>query len=544
MPKQLYNEGRVVGYSSYETYVKHALSENPNEEPATEREWLASQLNHGLSLIVKIDPNTQTNPYHLDIPLPENSKLAAASTIVASLFFGDCEVDEFGWAKKITRYGQGISNTFDAHPFDSNPEHYPTEEVREFEESEKRQFLQYIKIQDGVILQPGSWIDNINKGPEKEFIPDLNKKPLLRIVFASKVVEPFYILLTGFTHRSIISGISDIDTGSASEVKYENGAYLGPEIYPWSNKVVFAYPGIATYYLRKGLVSTYDNLKIDHDEDSSETRFTVSYLRPGTGVSIYGPNEPGGDIKIGAKIGKDENKYIKVEQKLNTDENTGDDEIVTVLTHSRVLRGDGVFVTQPQKPAEDIYISSKIHSNNNYLKVEYVEPKSKDDNSIILTASPLNSNDSGGITITPPSQPGGSTNLTVNIESTNTNYLKVVKKDKKIYLTPITFSTDGNLIIKTDGTTIKFEVDVKKLITNIFQDSSNPLTKAITNILKKFAGSHTLNDDGTISWGKVGSKSAASEYVPLGTMNLLSGSDKQGYIRTHKGNETHDYWVK
>ena len=44
MPRQIWNEGRVVGYSAYEVYVKHALSVDPDHEPATEKEWLASMM--------------------------------------------------------------------------------------------------------------------------------------------------------------------------------------------------------------------------------------------------------------------------------------------------------------------------------------------------------------------------------------------------------------------------------------------------------------------------------------------------------------------
>ena len=34
MGVKIYNEGRVVGYSAYELYVKHSLSEDPNTPPA------------------------------------------------------------------------------------------------------------------------------------------------------------------------------------------------------------------------------------------------------------------------------------------------------------------------------------------------------------------------------------------------------------------------------------------------------------------------------------------------------------------------------
>ena len=36
--KQIYNEGRVVGYSSYDIYVRQLLSSDPTAVPMTERE--------------------------------------------------------------------------------------------------------------------------------------------------------------------------------------------------------------------------------------------------------------------------------------------------------------------------------------------------------------------------------------------------------------------------------------------------------------------------------------------------------------------------
>ena len=54
MPSNIYNEGRVVGYSAYEVYVRHCLSEDPTIEPASETEWLASSLAFGASLLLKV----------------------------------------------------------------------------------------------------------------------------------------------------------------------------------------------------------------------------------------------------------------------------------------------------------------------------------------------------------------------------------------------------------------------------------------------------------------------------------------------------------
>ena len=60
MPRQIWNEGRVQGYSAYEIYLKQALSDDPDLQPATEREWLASSIACGSSMVVKI-PKTSND---------------------------------------------------------------------------------------------------------------------------------------------------------------------------------------------------------------------------------------------------------------------------------------------------------------------------------------------------------------------------------------------------------------------------------------------------------------------------------------------------
>jgi uncharacterized short protein YbdD (DUF466 family) len=52
MPRVLYNEGRVVGYSAYEIYMRHALTADPDATPASEAEWLASTLGFGSSMLL------------------------------------------------------------------------------------------------------------------------------------------------------------------------------------------------------------------------------------------------------------------------------------------------------------------------------------------------------------------------------------------------------------------------------------------------------------------------------------------------------------
>ena len=161
MPRELYNEGRVVGYSAYELYVKHALSEFPDVEPATEREWLAAQLGNGSSMILKIpaEDNSISGVHYVDFPFPENSKILAANIIFGSQFFGQCEFDANGWAVKVTDYGQGISNTSSNNPPDEvdDASTYPHQTISAFNETQKSQLIQYMKLQDALVLQPGVW---------------------------------------------------------------------------------------------------------------------------------------------------------------------------------------------------------------------------------------------------------------------------------------------------------------------------------------------------------------------------------------------------
>ena len=44
MAKTLWNEGRVVGYSAYELYVRHAIATDPEHPPVDEKTWLSSML--------------------------------------------------------------------------------------------------------------------------------------------------------------------------------------------------------------------------------------------------------------------------------------------------------------------------------------------------------------------------------------------------------------------------------------------------------------------------------------------------------------------
>lgn len=239
MPRQIWNEGRVQGYSAYEIYLKQALSDNPDLQPATEREWLSSSIACGSSMVVKI-PKTSNDSGYLDIALPENSKLCAANVIFANLFIGDCEYDEESYfAKRVISYGFCISNTLNIHPnvdgtqIPTTDDDISLESVLSYSES-------YNKIFDGIVIQPGKWKETGDEnGQYMDLSPDMSKSPFIRIFYSGKIEYSVQVMLTGFTIRSVISGVCGID-GSYNATSPEDGTFLGPAQFPWAAKIIFS----------------------------------------------------------------------------------------------------------------------------------------------------------------------------------------------------------------------------------------------------------------------------------------------------------------
>ena len=239
MPRQIWNEGRVQGYSAYEIYLKQALSDDPDLQPATEREWLASSIACGSSMVVKI-PKTSNDAGYLDISLPENSKLCAANVIFANLFLGDCEYDVNSYfAKRVINYGFCISNTLNFHP-DTNGTQIPTTDDDISLESVLYYSEAYNKIIDGVVIQPGKWKETGDEaGQYMDLSPDMSKSPFIRIFYSGKIESTIQIMLTGFTIRSVISGVCGLD-GSYNATSPQDGTFLGPAQFPWAAKIIFS----------------------------------------------------------------------------------------------------------------------------------------------------------------------------------------------------------------------------------------------------------------------------------------------------------------
>lgn len=255
MPRRIWNEGRVVGYSAYEVYVKHAMSIDPDHEPATEKEWLASMMAMGSSMLLRIGT---TEASYIDVEFPSDSRLCAANNIIASVFTGEGYVGtsadtEHVWCTKVTDYGPLIANA-SSSPSGNN---VPISDT-ELSAKHKSYIREYMKIVDGIVLQPGTWTTNSNRPPQKDFTPTLAKVPTLRILFSEPITTPFFLLLTGFTNRSVVAGVTGFfdpqkagDTGFGSAVNTQSpqdGDFLGPWAFPWAAKVIFSVPAAYINY--------------------------------------------------------------------------------------------------------------------------------------------------------------------------------------------------------------------------------------------------------------------------------------------------------
>ena len=280
MPAEIYNEGRVVGYSAYEIYVKQHLSEDPDTPVASEREWLASSIAMGSSVLLKLPrmklANEDTHGY-IDIPLPSNSILAAANTIIASFFDGEAAwVSASGvtgtvaptdgaWATRVTDYGQAISNTSSSSPSGtlSATQHssIPRQQLKDWTIAQKNALKGYMKIVDGLVLQPGTWKTSSLTPPTKDFSANLkgSSYPTIRLHVKGSIgydnkgntTNQPYVLFTGFTIRSVLMGI--VGTNSSTNTPSpQNGDFLGPAVFPWANKIVFSVPTSYIVYFAAG----------------------------------------------------------------------------------------------------------------------------------------------------------------------------------------------------------------------------------------------------------------------------------------------------
>ena len=258
--KKIWNEGRVVGYSAYEVYVKQAMANDLDSVPASEREWLASSLAMGSSMIVKINKFTDTvrdDKYtFIEIPMPNNTRLAGANTLLASFFDGKCEFNG-QFATKVTEFSPLAQNDENASPtqnFNSSSpsSSFPHKEHLNYTDEQLDMLKGYMQIVDGVYIHSGTFKNNTNKPPEKDFAVNLKDTGRLRFTVKGMLKTDVHVLITGFTIRAVLNGVSGTDTSVNTESP-QDGDFLGPAVFPWASKLVFSVPSSFISYFQTGL---------------------------------------------------------------------------------------------------------------------------------------------------------------------------------------------------------------------------------------------------------------------------------------------------
>lgn len=251
MPQEIYNEGRVVGLSAWELFAKQALGNGvPPEDIPDEHEWLASMIGSGASMILRIPANTTAGMHEYELPIDSN--LSAAGVIVASPFIGDCQWDSSTWATKVISYGAMIKNTSGSgnYPTSSNVPYsnsYPASEYANC-------VSEFVKITDGIVYtKNANWVDTLDGVPYKDINPNFNESStVVRLYINTDIKYEVKILLTGFQNKRILQGLSGYATGTAGgscdtdNNNWPDGGMLGPEIIPWSSKIIFTVP--SSYY--------------------------------------------------------------------------------------------------------------------------------------------------------------------------------------------------------------------------------------------------------------------------------------------------------
>lgn len=300
MPRELWNQGRVVGYSSYEMYVRQFLSENPDKEPASEREWLSSTVANGSSIILNVTTlgwERVDDGWAKTIPLDANSRLCAANTIYGSFFIGECSQDR-SKVYNVVNYGSLISNDSHSSPPDVTDQNskIPSQAFLSSRDNLRDELKAYSSIIDGVVIQPGTWERTEQGQPYKDLKPNMSLPPVVKLLASDEPRSSFNILLTGFTHRAVISGVTGLD-GSTASTSPEDGSFLGPAQFPWSAKIIFITPTIYTdlhtkvKYTRKiprtaGALTLQNLSIIDMRGDNLFSWYNTNYSESRIGMSV------------------------------------------------------------------------------------------------------------------------------------------------------------------------------------------------------------------------------------------------------------------
>lgn len=259
--RTIYDEGRVVGLSAYEIFVRNWAEFQPDIKPPTEREWLADSIGKGASMILVIKANT-TAGYH-DYYLPEGSLLCGPQPMLASLFEGDVgNTPDGNWAERVIRYGYTIENTSAKHP-STDGKTIPTGTLNE--QNIAYEYKEFNKIVEGSIIQPGTWkADPILAQPEMDFTPNLKGRPFVRICFSEKIKREFKILISGFVSRSIFAAYYRETISALKSSRPADGDFLGASVFPWNAPITFVvsneqYRVYEKFAIRRGIENNADS---------------------------------------------------------------------------------------------------------------------------------------------------------------------------------------------------------------------------------------------------------------------------------------------
>lgn len=261
MAQEIYNEGRVLGFSAWEIFVREALDSGMSpEDIPDEQEWLTAMIGSGASMVLNIAAGTSAGIH--DYELPAGSKLAASGTIIASPFIGNCEWDTVSnFAKKVTSYGALINNTGSSYPSSGSVPPAPGASITYADADYRNCVSEFVKITDGIVyLKTATWVNSVTSVPPKKDIdPNYgSSKTVVRLYISSEIAYDTHIILTGFNNKCILRALAGfatgngggsadttLDAGNVPKNGWFNGAMMGPGITPWATKIVFTLPSSA-----------------------------------------------------------------------------------------------------------------------------------------------------------------------------------------------------------------------------------------------------------------------------------------------------------
>lgn len=253
--KTIYNEGRVVGASAYEIYVRNFYANDPSGTPPSEQTWLSHMFGSGSAMILKINSGTPAGVQ--DFALPSNSVLCGANTLFASVFNGDCtwadtaansDTGAVGyWAVNVSSYGGLIQNTSASHP-DSTTIPYGNSVFDN--PNDLKNVANYCTIAEGIVIQQGDWdtVSGITNPYEDLKHPSLGVSPaVVRFYLTKPLTSDVKIIITGFMDSEFVNNLGNkegsIDPATNGAV---NGEFLGPAVFPWASKIIMIQPNLAS----------------------------------------------------------------------------------------------------------------------------------------------------------------------------------------------------------------------------------------------------------------------------------------------------------